>query len=715
MSALCGQTLVGWCCVVLMSCQGALGPPGPRGADGLGGADGLAGAQGPFGPMGADGVQGPAGSVGRTGEPGLMGEPGAPGVGVRRVGPGLKIELQRVEVLDGRVSVEVLLTDDGGRPLDASGAYTQGAVTVLWTLGFLNERSDGQAQQYTSLTLETLVADGGVVILNGFDRSGTFEEVTPLGQGRYRYRFGAEVDVTHRALTHTVGAAAVRAAGGQKYTANATLHFRPDAQPVVLTRDVVTTAACNQCHGQLQKHGVAQEVSLCVMCHSDVHATDVETGNSLDFREMIHRIHRGADLPSVRGGTPYRFVGQGGVVSDLSSLVYPGKIQNCEACHRGADGVRWKNNPSQAGCSGCHDRTWFESGAMPVGFSAHSEGPRPDAQCGVCHSTSALVPVETSHSNAAPDVRVALVDAPTVVPGAAPRFTFSVAVNGQPQDVLTQPELEMQAVVSGPNVDFEKSWVETVSLSPECSASDGGACVTRLDAGFFAFSSATPLDGFDGGSFTVSLQACLEVDGGRFCAPNATRPFAVGGSMTTPRRSSVELSRCNQCHQSLQAHGGASNDTEQCVMCHNPGAVRTVAVPVDGGTALAPSNNFKNLMHDVHRRARFPGKVQDCVRCHVAAGFNLPLPAFARPSLSLLQRCADSDAGVVVVDGRCAPASVVTVSVVEEAPVAASCLGCHTSQSAKGHAWLNTTNGVETCAVCHAAGRTSGVDIAHGK
>jgi hypothetical protein len=61
----------------------------------------------------------------------------------------------------------------------------------------------------------------------------------------------------------------------------------------------------------------------------------------------------------------------------------------------------------------------------------------------------------------------------------------------------------------------------------------------------------------------------------------------------------------------------------------------------------------------------------------------------------------------------CLPGAV-AVTPVFEAPTSAACTGCHTSVAAQAHTILNTTmGGLESCAVCHAAGKSVGVDKVH--
>ena len=58
------------------------------------------------------------------------------------------------------------------------------------------------------------------------------------------------------------------------------------------------------------------------MCHTP-QTTDPDTGNTVDFKVMVHKIHMGSGLPSVKDGKPYQIIGFNQNVSDWSSVNLP--------------------------------------------------------------------------------------------------------------------------------------------------------------------------------------------------------------------------------------------------------------------------------------------------------------------------------------------------------------------------------------------------------
>ena len=97
----------------------------------------------------------------------------------------------------------------------------------------------------------------------------------------------------------------------------------------------------------------------------------------------------------------------------------------------------------------------------------------------------------------------------------------------------------------------------------------------------------------------VTVQTAIQ-----YGAPNVVSYFSVDGSTVAPRRTVVALANCNGCHASLQLHGALRNNTEYCVMCHNPSntdvTTRPTATVVAQQTLPNQGIDFNKLVHRIH-------------------------------------------------------------------------------------------------------------------
>ncbi|MEZ5566919.1 MAG: hypothetical protein R3E54_00925 [Halioglobus sp.] len=124
---------------------------------------------------------------------------------------------------------------------------------------------------------------------------------------------------------------------GSRDTANPHYDWVPasGATQGIFSMDIAATASCNRCHDPLAIHaGNWREMAYCVTCHN-AGSTDANSGNSVDMKVMIHKIHRGAALPSVEAGGEYAIYGFRDSKHDYSKLHYPQDIRNCVNCHAG--------------------------------------------------------------------------------------------------------------------------------------------------------------------------------------------------------------------------------------------------------------------------------------------------------------------------------------------------------------------------------------------
>jgi hypothetical protein len=181
-----------------------------------------------------------------------------------------------------------------------------------------------------------------------------------------------------------------------------------------------------------------------------------------------------------------------------------------------------------------------------------------------------------------------------------------------------------------------------------------------------------------------------------------------------------------------------------------------------GFNALAPnaalkfpvvSNNFKDMIHGIHagrervtpfqdardrspgaivvldfRRMDFPGKLNDCETCHVTATGNtttynsIPAGALSSTYESIDAAYAAGIAGATATPAMAKTAlNTANTTDIVTTPWAGACVSCHDNSAAKSHITINggavnvarsvaqaiprPLEDVESCAVCHGAGR----------
>jgi OmcA/MtrC family decaheme c-type cytochrome len=464
----------------------------------------------------------------------------------------------------------------------------------------------------------------------------------------------------------------------------------------------------------LEGHGGARRgADMCVLCHNGNDSIDPDTGNTIDFQVMIHKLHMGSSLPSVDRGTPYTLVGFQSQVHDFSDVVYPGEVTNCDACHAGSQGERWKERFSIKVCGSCHDRTFFGVGTPPAGWDAHTGGAHTDSECVVCHSDTSLAPISAAHFNAINDparreVVVNLVGIENTAAGALPQVVFNVTVDGAPLDVLATPMDRLRMSIAGPNTDYKTLWTENIHTAAACGVTPTGPCIAP-EGNNFRYYASTPIPVDATGSYTLGIEARILDGATRYYAMNPVLPFAVTDPQPVARREVVTLEQCNTCHQELAAHGGNRRTPEYCVMCHSPGFFGD-ADPLEGESLLTPALNFKDLIHEIHGEVQYPDSLSNCAHCHVNQSNQLPLDPGLLPSLTETHTCTEAPGDDV--DTACATT---TVTPHQRSAATAACVSCHGEPDTVVHAEVNTspTSGAEACGTCHGPDKSVDVAVVH--
>lgn len=710
----------------------------------LSGCEGPAGPDGLPGPQGTQGNPGEEGQDGQDGQDGQTGPQGEPGKNTYLTGPGLTLVVTDVQIVEKKAVVTFRITDAAGVPLDREGKYTEGAVTFRASLSWLDVTPEGDPGQYTAYTtrVQTSPITGESAVQGAADDGGTFTEID-FDEGIYQYEFKTEVTVADPMKTHTLHVWATRTFEDIVYPVEVVRHFLPAGGEPTVKRDIVRTDACNQCHGKLAAHeGARRDVEGCITCHSDG-TLDPDTGNTVDFTVMIHKIHRGKNLPSVKNGVPYEIIGFMQGVHDYSTVGYPQELQRCDTCHTGSQGKIWQEKPTRRTCGSCHDDVSFVD-PPPVGQTLHAGGEMvDDSKCTVCHPTSGgLEGIATKHLTAltdpaSPQVLVEILSVEKTAPGETPEVVFSVQKDGAPLDIVASPMTRLTVTVAGPTTDYASFWQNVIQGT--------GATGTLTPEGAnYRYKMATPVPLLSQGSYAVGMEGYIQPGGTgapRFATPNPITYVAVTDAAPEPRREIVDNALCNNCHYKLQAHGGNRNNPQYCTFCHNPNQPGDERIErFESKTVEASSLDMRHFIHRIHTgeelankpyilggnptptkanpagtpidfgEVRFPGDRKACWTCHKADSYMLPLPEGSLPSKMQTLSCVEDPAADA--DAYCDQRVVSAETFLW--PEASACTGCHDAKAVVAHAETNTAqSGAEACATCHGTGKEYDVQLVH--
>ncbi len=641
------------------------------------------------------------------------------------VRPGLAVQVLAASITsDGTITAQFSLADPNGLPLDRQGVTTPGPVNLTLFASYIPA---GQMDYIAYTTrIETNPDNGATAVQPAADVGGTFQQIGP---GQYSYTFATKAPAGFDATaTTTVGVWASRDLSefdlGTNFASNV-FSFVPNGTSVTNVHDVVRAETCQKCHVSLDAHGgIPPAMETCILCHTQ-DAKDADTGNSIRFNVMIHKIHDAAALPSVNAGTPYQIIGDqlpasGGPAtdqetSDYSTIVFdadlPGEgARNCQFCHEAGpvQANRWLAQPTRASCGSCHDNVNFTTGESHVNLPQAD-----DSQCATCHFPQGELPFDASIIGAhvqprfapgLPGVVLGLVRVDNGTAGKAPTVTFTLKdKSGTP---LSPSETDLlNLTMAGPTTDY------SFYVTEDARSAQGSN-------GTYSYPFHQTIDPKATGTYTIGIEAYRNVtllpgttkqQVVRDVGQNQLIDFSVDGSPVQPHAEEVTSQTCNSCHVQLAAHGTIRNEVKYCLLCHNPKATDAAQRPAD--QMPAQTIDFPVLIHRIHTGenqespyvvfgfgkqpvdfsdVRYPGDRRDCAKCHVNGSQEIPLP--------------DGRLNVVNPGGFINPAG----------PITAACTGCHTSQSAASHAATNTSTVFgESCTVCHRADAAFAVDKVH--
>ena len=676
---------------------------------------------------------------------------------------GLNIPQDSIKVAIGRTTdVSFAVTDAYNRPVvGIETLIAEDDRFVRFAMVKLEAGTNGDSDSWYSYVRD----EDGVPTYDSPQQGGILK-ANPDNTYTYTFAYDVRGDTAFdRAVTHRLGGQMGNADAGLT-ALNVVYDFVPDKSPVVNTRDVSLTSACNECHGRLVVHGRRYEVGYCVTCHNPDCVVD---GESFDMAVMTHKIH--AADPEYFGG-------------EFAEVTYSQDLANCRKCHDGADegtpqGDNWKNKPSIDACGSCHTGVNFATGE---GHPAQSN----NSACGTCHNADSI---EANHLTAnatpnnpnlpagVPEVAYAISEV-SVAGNGAPTITFAITADGSLVDVNNLP-----AGFSG-SPSFLLAWAlpQDGVAAPSDYNNLGRKAAQPISV------SIADIAAGDKGSVTCSGSSCTATLTDTFPAGATMRAVGLQGyysidttgdgesdySLHTPsvvapvpgdavRRTVIDNNKCFNCHEWFEGHGGNRVlNMEICVLCHVPNlssSGREITEPSDEVIeALGPdtlsypeaTQNMKEMIHAIHAsgvrttdyefvrnrnnglyfnfsEVTFPTEAGNCLSCHIEATEDQP-PTYELPVAENVLMTTERTTGVA--DGLDAtPDDVATAreNVPNDTdrvitPISGTCYSCHDSAETVTHMEGNggainqnrstvlASNTAESCAICH--GRGSSLDVA---
>jgi len=515
--------------------------------------------------------------------------------------------------------------------------------------------------------------------------------------------------------------------------------------PADLKKDLVDIKACNGCHQKLALHGGGRvDTQYCTTCHTSQRAygqTRVVSDSSSAFPALTETKNVNATTGITSYSySPFTYVGDGEVMGHFTTLIH--KIHNgaslaksnynyanvafnnkafsmleegqrmCTVCHDPALASKAEyaySQPSAKACGACHDGTNFRTGlAFGSNGTDHiGRAQADDSACVLCHSAAATkvdhrtvnLTVHNKEVEAGLVSFTYLIDSASVDASNNLKIVFAIQQQTAPSTDKTFATLPLSSnFTGGPSF-----------VLPFAVAQDGVATPADYNNIGSGSANAQPR--------TVSLASLI---GGGNVVASASKPgyyeatianaYAAGAKMRTvalywtqvspeaarhaisivktvagdtARRKIVDATKCGNCHEWLEFHGGnrvigkeTGSGELVCVACHVPNMTSSGHTMTDAdwnaknaagswsagqlaifgewginmtatpNTALqlpVTSNNLKDMIHGIHagrdrvspwrdaryfrnnqtlldfRRMDFPGVLNNCEGCHIGS------------------------------------------------------------------------------------------------
>lgn len=637
---------------------------------------------------GKDGATGPEGPPGQTGP----------------AGPGATLpELEVPEAISGEFTA-ASVAEDGTVTVDFSldGYYGLTTSNVRFTLAKLMPSEMNGSTAWQSYINKVELAPSNDT--NNPDRPGlgtmdmmqaTYEKNGTLvdnGDGTYSYTFATNVaavaeplEVMYDAsLTHRVG---MQISGGDYPVFNATHDWVPNGDTMTLTRNMVVEKNCNTCHGELAIHGGGRvDTAYCVTCHNPG-SGDANSGNTVDFKVMVHKLHMGNMLPSSNNDDPdddYTIWGYRDGEHNYAHVPFPQDIRNCSKCHNEnlastPDAANWFKVPTIETCGSCHEDVNFAT-SENHGNELFTPGPQlNNEKCADCHSsesgTSASVYDVHTGNKVANKMAAQTIEfkALSVADGAGDSVDVTISImkdtmpvasvadvagylnNGDNAYVLinwdngtgyqmgysnpggnfgytpASNEMPISACTAGTNPgEFVCNWNGSNNFGAQFNKTMGTLAVTFADANVCV----------DGGDVVMCPSLGEDRDVEWMPAKSHKTFFDLTDMMVADNymeKVGADFDSCNTCHGGDALHAGGTNDHAatdfaQCTSCHN--STKPAWYGGRPGDLKSHVHTFHSGSDQIHASADHPvgetyfpdqigGAVSNCLQCHTEGQYDL--------------------------------------------------------------------------------------------
>lgn len=649
---------------------------------------------------------------------------------------------------DGKVVVEFSVRDGSGYDYACLASnQVRFSIAKLNAPGALGAGESSSWQSYINRTeaAPTNPVNGPGTVAKTQANTEANGTLTNNADGSYRYVFNTNIKAVTTPLAVSYNAAnthrvALQISGGGLPAENASYDWQPSTGSTsgILGRDMVATETCNGCHGELALHGGGRkDVEYCVTCHNPG-SSDANSGNTVDFATMIHKIHRGAELPSVEAEGEYAIWGFGNTMHDFSDRHFPQDIRNCRNCHdednaATPDAHNWLTYPTAESCGSCHDDVNFVTGAN------HFAGARTNEECSTCHvgGSGNQAEIDWAHqiggkADAKGLMAVRIDNTAIDETNGDVQVRFSL-INPGDNSVYTQAASAMNFVSS--------ARLYRNPVNPENGYSDNNvsfniSTATPNEAGQYSWDTNVVLGEDDVLAYASRIRLCTdEKDGGLIACVaspliNTYAPAtpvwgnidAVGEQVAANDELPIgaDYERCATCHAgpSIAVHGGDYSSLQQCRSCHNNSRLRDIGnLDLKFVIHAYHAGNLDDEDHPGDKLPmHYPNAINQCTACHSTNQLDLPIAANHWAPLTATGVYTSSTAFLCSSCHLTTQPGLVNPADLSNLPSADQAVVNHMlTMGAVFNGVQSAANVTESCAVCHSSGSLAAIDEMHGK